>query len=56
MIVPVSINFPTNSKWDALFYHIVHYYVFADWGGPHGHLRDVPWEDFLKISASARAS
>ena len=31
-------------------------YSRADWGGLHDHLRDVPWEDIFKLSASAAAS
>ena len=28
----------------------------ADWNGLHDHLRDVPWEDIFKFSASAVTS
>ena len=28
----------------------------ADWDGLRDHLRDVPWEDIFKLSASAAAS
>ena len=31
-------------------------YSCADWDGLHDHLRDVPWEDIFKLSASAAAS
>ena len=31
-------------------------YSRADWDGLHDHLRDVPWEDTFKLSASAAAS
>ena len=27
----------------------------ANWNGPHDHLRDVPWEYILKLSASTAA-
>ena len=40
-VVSVSIDFPSYSQQDALF---------------HDHLRDVPWEDIFKLSASAAAS
>ena len=30
-------------------------YSFADWDGLHDHVRDVPWEDILKLCASAAA-
>ena len=54
-LVSVSIDFPSNSKWDALFYCIV-YYSCADRDGLQDHLRYVPWEDIFKLSASAAAS
>ena len=31
-------------------------YSHADWDGLHDQLRDVPWEDIFKLSASAAAS
>ena len=46
-IVSVSINFPSNSKWDALFHHIwllTYDYPGVGWGSL---LWDVPWEDVL---------
>ena len=30
-------------------------YFCADWDSPCDHLREVPWEDTLKLSASAAA-
>ena len=56
VIVSVSINFPSNSQWDALFHCIVYDYSRADWNGPHDHLTDFPWEDIFKLGASAVAS
>ena len=53
---PVSIDFPSNSQWDALFYRIAYDYSRADWDGLHDHLRDIPWEDIFKLDASAAAS
>ena len=37
-VAPVSIDFPSNSKWDAPFHHIAYNYSFADWDGLHNHL------------------
>ena len=44
-VVPVSIDFPSNSQWDALFHHLAHDYSRTDWDGLHDHLKDAPWED-----------
>ena len=55
VVVSVSIDFPINSKWDASFHCVVYDYSCADWNGLHDHLRDVPWEDIFKLSASAAA-
>ena len=52
----VSIYFPSNSQWDAPFHHIGYDNSRADWHGLLDHLRDVPWDDILKLSASAAAS
>ena len=54
--VSVSIDFPSNSQQDALFHHIAYGYSHADWDGLRNHLRDVPWEDIFKLSASIAAS
>ena len=56
VVVSVSIDFPTNSQQDAPFHRIAYDYSRADWDGLHDHLRDVPWEDIFKLSASAAAS
>ena len=50
------LNLEINSKWDAPFHHITHDYSRADWDGLRDHLRDVPWKDTFKLSASATAS
>ena len=42
VVVSVSIDFPSNSQWDAPFHHIAYEYFCADWDGLHDHLRDVP--------------
>ena len=56
VVVSVSIDFPSNSKQDALFYSIAYDYSCADWDGLCHRLRDVPWEDIFKLGASAAAS
>ena len=55
-VVSVSIDFPINSKKDTPFHHVAYDYSRADWDGLCDHLRDVPWEDIFKLSASAAAS
>ena len=54
-VVSVSIDVPINSKQDPPVYHIVYRYSRADWNGLCDHLRDVPWEDIFKLSASPAA-
>ena len=56
VVVLVSIDFPSNSKGDILFHLIGYDYSSADWDGLRDYLRDVPWEDIFKLSASPRAS
>ena len=56
VVVSVSIDFPLNSQWDAPFHLIAYDYSCADWDSLFDHLRDVPWEDIFKLSASATAS
>ena len=56
VVVSVSIDFPINSKRDAPFHCIAYDYSRADWDGLRDHLRDVPWKDIFKLSASAAAS
>ena len=48
--------FPINSKQDTPFHCVAYDYSRADWDGLRDHLRDVPWEDIFKLSASAAAS
>ena len=50
VVVSVSIDFPINSRQDTLFRRM------AYWDDLRDHLRDVPWEDIFKLSASAAAS
>ena len=54
--VSVSIDFPINSKWDAQFHRIAYNYYRADWDGLCDNMKDVPWEDIFKLSASTVAS
>ena len=54
--VSVSIDFPINSKQDIPFHCVAYDYFHADWDGLPDYLRDVPWEDIFKLSASAAAS
>ena len=56
VLVSVSIDFPSNSRRDSPFHRIAYDYYRADWDGLRDHLRDVPWEDIFKLSASAAAS
>ena len=53
VVISVSIDFPSNSQWDGLFRRIAFDYSCADWDGLCDHLREVPWEDIFKLSASA---
>ena len=55
LVVSVSVAFPSNSKWDALFHGIINDYSYADWDGLCDHLRDVSLNIF-KFSSSAAAS
>ena len=56
VVVSVSIDFPINSKQDTLFHLVAYDYSGADCDGLRDHLRDVPWEDIFKLSASPAAS
>ena len=56
VVVPVSIDFPINSKQDTPFHRVAYDYSRADWDGLRDHLRDVPLEYIFKLGASAAAS
>ena len=56
VFLSVSIDFPPNSKWDVLFHRIAYDYSRSDWNGLCDHLRDVVWEDTMKLGPSAAAS
>ena len=53
VVVSLSIDFPSNLPWDALYYRIAYDYSHADWDGLCDPLRDVPREDIFKLSAYA---
>ena len=55
-VVSISTDFPVNSKWDASFHGIAYEYSCDNWDGLHDHLRDVPREDIIKLSASVAGS
>ena len=55
-VISVSIDFPSYSQNVAPFHCIAYDYSRADWDGLCDHLRDVPWEDIFKLSASPAAS
>ena len=56
VFVSIFIDFPINSKQDALFHRITYDCSHADWDNLCDHLRDVPWGVIFKLSASADAS
>ena len=56
VVVSDSVEFPSDSQRDAPFHRIAYDYFRTDWDGLHDHLRDIPWEDIFKLSASAAAS
>ena len=47
---------PLGNSDHAPFHRIAYDYSRAYWDGLRDHLRDVPWEDIFKLSASAAAS
>ena len=53
--VSVSIDFPSYSQRDAPFHRMAYDYSRIDWDGLRDHLRDVPWGNVIKLSASAAA-
>ena len=55
-VISVSIDFPSKSQRDAPFHRIAYECSRDDWNGFRDHLRDVPWENIFKLSASAAAS
>ena len=55
MVVSVAIDSLSNSKWEVLLHRMAYGYSCPDWGSLHDHLRDVPWKDIFKLSASTAA-
>ena len=55
-VVSVPIDHLSHSQQDAPFHCIAYDYFCADWDDLHDRLKDVPWEDIFKLSASAAAS
>ena len=39
-----------------MFHRLTYDYFFAGWNGFCNHLRDTPWEDTFRVSASAAAN
>ena len=56
VVVSVSIEFPSNSQWNAPLHCIAYDYSCAHWGSLRVHLRVVLWEVIFKLGASAAAS
>ena len=56
VVVSISIDFPINLKQDTPFHRVAYDYSHVNWDGLHDHLRDFPWEDIFKRSASVAAS
>ena len=50
VVISISIDFLSNSNRDAPFH-----YSYADWDNIRDHLRDIPWENIFKLSATAAA-
>ena len=56
VVVSVSTNFLSYSQQGAPFHCIAYDYSHAVLDGLRDHLRDVPWEDIFRLSASAAAN
>ena len=56
VVVPVSIDFPSNSQQYAPVFHCIAFDSFADWDSLCDQFRDIPWNGIFKVSASAAAS
>ena len=56
VLISVSTDFPTNSKWDAPFHCIAYDYSHTDWDSLCDYLRDVPCEDIFKLNACTAAT
>ena len=56
VVVSVSIDFPLNSKRDALVHHTAYDCSCPCWDGLRDRLGEVSWEDIFKLGASAATS
>ena len=56
VVISISIDFPRNSKQDALFHRVAYDYSRADRNDLRDHLRDIPSENIFKLSASPVAT
>ena len=56
VVLSVSTDFPSISRLGVPLLCIAYDHYCADWGVLHDHLRDVPWKDIFKLSASAAAT
>ena len=56
LVVSVSIDFTSYWQRDAPFHRIAYDYSLVDWNSLRDHLRDVPWGDIFKRSASLASS
>ena len=56
VVFSVFKDFPSNSQWGAPFHEIAYEHFHADFDGLQDNLRDVPWDDIFKLSASAATS
>ena len=54
-VVSIFIDFLFSSQQDAPCHSIAYDHSEADWDALHDHLRDVPWGDIFKLSASTAA-
>ena len=57
VVVSDCIDLPSYARGDDPFHCIAYYdYSRADWDGIRDHLKDTPWEEICKLSASGAAS
>ena len=55
VVVLISNDCTINSKQDTPFHRVTYDFSCANRDGLHDDLRDVPWEDIIKLGASAAA-
>ena len=56
VVVSVSIDFPSNTQWDAPCHHTSYDIILLLIGTVFMNMKDVPWEDIFQLCASAAAS